>query len=61
MTEILSILATSFNVLIAELTLLLCIKEEQHVLTQFLWAEGVPGAEIYCIPSAQFGNSALPQ
>jgi len=36
-------------------------KEEQHAVKQFLWAEGVPGAEIYHRLSAQYGNSAFPQ
>ena len=35
-----------------------CTKEEQHAVKQFLWAEGVPGAEIYHRLSAQYGNSA---
>jgi histone-lysine N-methyltransferase SETMAR len=38
-----------------------CTKEEQHAVIQFLWAEGVPGAEIHRRLSAQYGNSALLQ
>jgi hypothetical protein len=36
-------------------------KEEQRAVFRFLWAEGVPGAEIHRRLSAQYGNSALPQ
>jgi hypothetical protein len=39
----------------------ICTKEKQHAVIQFLWAEGVPGEEIYRRFSAQYGNSALPQ
>jgi hypothetical protein len=38
-----------------------CTKEEQRAVIRFLWAEGVPGAEIHQRLSAQYGNSALPQ
>jgi hypothetical protein len=34
-----------------------CTKEEQRAVIQFLWAEGVPGAEIYRRLLAQYGNS----
>jgi hypothetical protein len=36
-------------------------KEEELAMTQFLCAEGVPGAEICLNLSAQHANSALPQ
>jgi hypothetical protein len=36
-------------------------KEEQRAVIRFLWAEGVPGAEIHRRLAAQYGNSALPQ
>jgi hypothetical protein len=35
---------------------LICTKEDQNAVIHFLWAEGVPGAEIYCRLSAQYGN-----
>jgi hypothetical protein len=38
-----------------------CTKEEQRVVIRFLWAEGVPGAEIHRMLSAQYENSALLQ
>jgi hypothetical protein len=35
--------------------------KEQSALIRFMWAEGVPGAEIHPRLSAQYGNSALSQ
>jgi len=37
-----------------------CTKEEQRAVIQFLWSEGVPGAEIHRRLSTQYGDSALP-
>jgi hypothetical protein len=37
----------------------ICTKEEQYAAISLLWAESVPGAEIYQRLSAHFGNSAL--
>ena len=38
-----------------------CTEEEQRAVIRFLWAEGVPGAEIHRRLSAQYGNSVLPR
>jgi hypothetical protein len=35
--------------------------KEEIAVTQFLWAEGVPGREIHLSLSAQHANGALPQ
>lgn len=35
--------------------------KEELAVTQFLWAEGVPGAEIHLSLSAQHANGALTQ
>ena len=37
----------------------MCTKEEQRAVIQFLWSEGVPGAEIHRRLSTQYGDSAL--
>jgi hypothetical protein len=39
----------------------ICTKEEQRSVIHFLWFEGVSGAKIHQILSAQYGNSVLPQ
>jgi hypothetical protein len=36
-------------------------KKEEIAMTQFLWAEGVAGAEIHLSFSEQHANSALPK
>jgi hypothetical protein len=41
--------------------LFVCTKEEQRSVIRFLWSEGVSGAAIHQRPSAQYGNSVLPQ
>jgi hypothetical protein len=41
--------------------LLICTKEEQRAVIRFLWAEGVPGAEMYSRMSVQYGNSVVSQ
>ena len=33
-----------------------CTKEEQRSVIRFLWAEGVPGAQIHLCMCAQYGN-----
>ena len=38
-----------------------CTAEEQRVVIQYLWSEGVLGAEIYRKFLAQYRNSALPK
>jgi len=35
----------------------ICTEDEQHSVIRFLWAEGVPGAEISGRISASYGNS----
>jgi hypothetical protein len=35
----------------------ICTEEEQHAVIRFLWAEGVPGAEIIGRISASYRNS----
>ena len=40
--------------------LAVCIKEEERAVIQFLWLEGVPGAEIHRRLSTQYGDNALP-
>jgi hypothetical protein len=35
-----------------------CTKEEQSAVVRFLWAAGVPGAELHSRLSAQYGNNA---
>jgi hypothetical protein len=39
----------------------ICIKEEQRAVVLFLWAEGVPGAEMHRRISVQYGNSVVSQ
>ena len=41
--------------------LFVCTEEEQRSVIRFLWSEGASGAEIHRRPSAQYGNSVLPQ
>jgi hypothetical protein len=41
--------------------LFICTKEEQKVVIRFLWAEGVPGAEMHRRISVQYGNSVVSQ
>ena len=36
-----------------------CTKEEQRSVIHFLWAEGVPGAEIHLCMCAQYGDKVL--
>ena len=36
-----------------------CTKEEQSSVISFLWAEGVPGAQIHLRMSAQYGDKVL--
>ena len=36
-----------------------CTKEEQHSVICFLWAEGVPGAQIHLRMCAQYGDKVL--
>jgi len=36
-----------------------CTKEEQHSVIRFLWAEGVPGAQIHLCMCAQYGDKVL--
>jgi len=36
-----------------------CIKQGQHSVIRFLWAEGVPGAQIHLRMCAQYGNKVL--
>jgi len=36
-----------------------CAKVEQHSVIQFLWAEGVPGAQIHLRTCAQYGDKVL--
>jgi len=36
-----------------------CTKEEQRSVICFLWAEGVPGAQIHLCMCAQYGNKVL--
>ena len=36
-----------------------CTKEEQRSVIRFLWAEGVPGAQIHLRMCAQYGNKVL--
>ena len=38
-----------------------CTEEEQRSVIRFLLSEDVSGAEIHRRPSAQYGNSVLPQ
>jgi histone-lysine N-methyltransferase SETMAR len=38
----------------------ICTKEEQRSVVQFLWAEGVKGAEIHTPLCVQYGDNALP-
>ena len=40
--------------------LAVCTKEEERVVTRFLWSEGVSRAEIHWRLLAQYENSALP-
>jgi hypothetical protein len=35
----------------------ICVEEEHHAMIRFMWAEGVPGAEISGRFSASYGNS----
>jgi hypothetical protein len=39
----------------------ICTKEEKRAATRFLWAEGVPGAEMQSRISVQYGNSVVSQ
>jgi hypothetical protein len=41
--------------------LFVCTKEEQRAVIRFLWAEGVPGAEMHRKISVQYGNSVVSQ
>ena len=41
--------------------LFICTKEEQRAVIRFLWAEGVPGAEMHRRISVQYGNSVVSQ
>jgi len=36
-----------------------CTKEEQRSVIRFLWAEGVPGAQIHLRMCAQYGDKVL--
>jgi len=36
-----------------------CTKEEQCSVIRFLWAEGVPGAQIHLLMCAQYGDKVL--
>ena len=36
-----------------------CTKEEQRSVIRFLWAEGVPGAQIHLLMCAQYGDKVL--
>jgi len=36
-----------------------CTKDEQHSVISFLWAEGVPGAQIHLRMCAQYGYKVL--
>jgi len=36
-----------------------CTKDEQRSVIGFLWAEGVPGAQIYLRMCAQYGDKVL--
>ena len=36
-----------------------CTKEEQRSVIRFLWAEGVPGAQIHLRMCAQYGGKVL--
>jgi hypothetical protein len=36
-------------------------KEEQRAVVQFVWAQGVPGAEMHRTISVQYGNSVVSQ
>ena len=36
-----------------------CAKEEQRSFIRFLWAEGVPGAQIHLRMCAQYGDKVL--
>ena len=36
-----------------------CTKEEQRSVIRFLWAEGVPGAQIHLRMCAQYGDEVL--
>ena len=36
-----------------------CTKEEQRSVIRFLWAEGVPGAQIHLHMCAQYGDKVL--
>jgi len=38
-----------------------CTKEEQRSVICFLWAEGVPGAQIHLRICAQYGDKVLPR
>ena len=38
-----------------------CTKEEQRSVIRFLWAEGVPGAQIHLRMYAQYGDKVLPR
>jgi hypothetical protein len=42
-------------------SLFICTKEEQRAVIHFLWAEGVPGAEMCRRMSVQYGNSVVSQ
>jgi len=44
-----------------EWSLFICTKEEPRALIHFLWAEGVPGAEMHRRISVQYGNSVMSQ
>jgi hypothetical protein len=41
--------------------LFICTKEEQRAVILFLWAEGVPGAEMHRRISVQYGNRVVSQ
>jgi hypothetical protein len=41
--------------------LFICTKEEQRAVIRFLWAGGVPGAEMRRRISVQYGNSVVSQ
>jgi hypothetical protein len=41
--------------------LFICTKEEQRAVIRFLWAEGLPGAEMHRRISVQYGNSVVSQ
>ena len=36
-----------------------CTQEEQHCVILFLWAEGVPGAQVHLCMCAQYGDKVL--